>query len=78
MLADTIKKIVKQVFSEEYQHDELLDKKTLAKEVLHCDPGSVDELFATQHGFPYMLKGSRIVYSRKAVEKWIADNQRYF
>lgn len=55
--------------------DELLSPQEICMQVLHCDRGTLDGYFVYQPGFPSMNKGSRKVYSRKAVEKWISTHQ---
>lgn len=55
--------------------DELLEPQELCDQVLHCHRNTLDTYFVYQPGFPSMNKGTRKVYSRKAVEKWISTHQ---
>lgn len=75
--------IVKQVALEIAQQlqdtqlpDELMNKSELCKKVLHCDTKSFDDNYRYAFGFPFILNGKKRMYSRKAVEKWIASNQK--
>lgn len=68
--------VIKQVATV-LQHDELLTKEQLAKQVYHVGHDTIDNI-VSQPGFPYTTVGhSQIKYSRKAVEKYIVDHQRY-
>ena len=57
--------------------DELLTGQEICNQVLHCSTNTLTSYFLYQPGFPTILKGSQRVYSRKAVEKWIAEHQQY-
>ncbi len=56
--------------------DELLTRQEVADQIFHKAPDTVDKILL-KRGFPYLMVGSRKMYSRKAVVKWIADNIQY-
>jgi len=56
--------------------DELLEPQELCDRVLHCHRDTLEKYFIYQPGFPSMNKGTRKVYSLKAVEKWISTHQK--
>lgn len=56
---------------------DVMNKKTMCTEVLGCDPKTFDEYYQYQSGFPFMYKGARKVFSRRAVQKWIDANQQH-
>lgn len=79
MIADSLVKkltpIVESAVKKYERPDELLNPQDLCDQVLHCDRSTLDGYFVKQPGFPSINKGTRKVYSRKAVEKWISTHQ---
>lgn len=57
-------------------NDELLTREEVADQIFHKAPNTADKILL-KRGFPYLMVGSRKMYSRKAVVKWIADNLEY-
>lgn len=77
-LVDQMKSIVietvKSMSDEIKNNDETFNKKQLCKEVLHCDTKTFDEKIFTSD-FPYLETEGNKLYSRKAVNNWIATHQ---
>lgn len=61
----------------EYRPDELLNAQEICDQTLHCSTKILNSFYLYQPGFPSMPKGSQRMYSRKAVEKWIAEHQNH-
>ncbi|WP_204120210.1 DNA-binding protein [Levilactobacillus wangkuiensis] len=79
MVADGLVKkltpVIEMAVKKYEQPDELLEPQELCDQVLHCHRDTLDNYFVYQPGFPSMNKGTRKVYSLKAVEKWISTHQ---
>ncbi|EOO28652.1 hypothetical protein IIU_05770 [Bacillus cereus VD133] len=63
------------------QPDELLDKQRVYKEVFNCTATTFEDLYYSRPDFPVFDPGVRpdgskakLRFSRKAIEKWIAEN----
>ncbi|ETE99584.1 TPA: hypothetical protein QCW01_001549 [Bacillus thuringiensis] len=61
--------------------DELLDKQRVYKEIFNCTATTFDDLYYSRPDFPVFDPGIRpdgskakLKFSRKAIEKWIAEN----
>lgn len=76
-MAKQITPLIEELVKRYERPDELLDAKQICRQVLHCSTTTLTEFFLYQPGFPSIYKGNRRVFSRKAVEKWIADHQDY-
>lgn len=57
--------------------DELLTKKELCKRILNCDVETADKYYINQANFPYLWRGKKKLFPKKAVEKWIKNNTHY-
>lgn len=64
------------MIADKLRDDELLDKKRLCKEVLHCDTKTFDRYYAYE-GVPVVMKGTKKMYPRKAVETWLNEQVIY-
>lgn len=56
--------------------DDLLTRQELA-DWLKMTPKSADENFIFKKGFPYVMIGTKKRYWKRAVIKWIDENQQY-
>jgi len=65
------------LIKERLEQDELMTREELSKKILRCDPDTADKRYLSKPGFPYMQPSKRKIYSKKAVQKWIAENQIY-
>ncbi|MFC6180316.1 helix-turn-helix domain-containing protein [Lactiplantibacillus daowaiensis] len=59
-----------------HESDQGLDQKAAAK-MLGCDRTTFVKYYLSQPGFPHYMKNSQMMFSRKAIEKWLHDNQVY-
>jgi len=57
-----------------YQPDKGLNQQEAA-DVLGCDRRTLMKYYFYQPGFPHFTKGTQFSFSRKAIEKWMLDNQ---
>lgn len=58
-------------------HDDVMTAKDMYTKVFHCSSKRFDEI-RKMPGFPTNPSpGGKSTFSRKAVEKWLADNQVY-
>ena len=58
--------------------DELLDQKGVYTGILHCTYITFHKHYLSDPTFPHQYKGNRMVFSRKAVEKWIDVNGKKY
>ncbi|KRK39981.1 hypothetical protein [Loigolactobacillus bifermentans] len=76
-LLKSVKGIVQQELKQQQTKVDVLNKRELAKEVFGLsDPGVVDR-YMYLPGFPIMPGEGKPRFSRRAVLKWISENQIY-
>lgn len=73
-VADRIMPQLEVLVKEYYQPDQGLNQQQAAA-MLGCGVDTLVKFYVYQPGFPHFKKGSKDSYSRKALEKWIHDNQ---
>lgn len=81
MVNDFSKAIIKNVLPQIQKaltHDETVTRDYLMKNVFHCGTDTIIKI-VSQSGFPrtQLVKDGNYKYSLKAVDKWIAENQKY-
>lgn len=59
-----------------YQPDQGLNQQGAA-DLLGCSTDTLKSYYLLQPGFPHYMKGTQIAFSRKAIEKWMDENQIY-
>ncbi|MGV0167148.1 DNA-binding protein [Furfurilactobacillus sp. WILCCON 0119] len=72
---DSINPLLEHIKIQLQPHDELVGKQAICDRVLHCDVGTLNDFYMYQPDFPYSRKGTRLQFSLKAVDQWIANNQ---
>lgn len=80
-LLNTVEVVVHQTLAEQEKKQDVLDKKQLAKEVFGQASSDIVDKYMYMDGFPTMPKTNekqQTRFSRKAVEKWISENQIYY
>lgn len=62
---------VKKELKLQLMDNELLTKKELREQILHCSDRSADENFIYEPGFPIVYVGNDKRFPRKAVNEWL-------
>ncbi|WP_338230690.1 DNA-binding protein [Lactiplantibacillus paraxiangfangensis] len=75
-VADRVMPELETMVKKYHEPDQGLDQAGAAK-VLGCGKDMLNDYYINQPGFPHFMKGSRMVFSRKAIEKWMDENQIY-
>lgn len=65
-----------EMIADKLRPDELLTQKRLRDEILHCDSKTFKENYSYK-SIPIVMKGTRKMYPRKAVEKWLNEQVTY-
>ena len=73
-VADKIMPELEVLVKRYYQPDKGINQQEAA-ELLGCGRDTLMNYYFYQPGFPHFMKGSQVSFSRKAVEKWMTDNQ---
>jgi len=71
-----VTKYIDKRLDEVLDDDDVVTAEYVYRNILNCTPKTF-EWYLQQPGFPTMKKVSRVAFSRKAVNRWIANNQQY-
>lgn len=75
-VVDKLLPIVDKRIDEKSKNDEFLTIQELADDVFHCSTDTIRDFYLYQPGFPVNQKGSKKVFSRKAVERWMLNSSQ--